>query len=173
MSSAEWRPFCIGLNVRKPLLCSAYASNKGNARRCTDMYIFIWWITNIRQYCQSDSNPDKVHLPYNSLASWWRHQMETFSALLVLCAGNSPVSGEFPSQRPEMRSFGVFFDLCLNKRLSKQSCGWWFETPSRSLWHPCNIKMRHFDSIRPIDEKHNTIPHNWFRGSFWDPDIRS
>ena len=37
--------------------------------------------------------------------SWWRHQMETFSALLALCAGNSPVTGEFPSQRPVTRSF--------------------------------------------------------------------
>ena len=72
--------------------------------------------------------------------SWWRHQMETFSALLVLCAGNSPVPGEFPSQRPVMRSFDVFFDLRLNKRLSKQSWGWWFETLSRSLWRHCNVK---------------------------------
>ena len=47
--------------------------------------------------------------------SWWRHQMETFSALLVFCAGNSLVTGEFPAQRPVTRSFGVFFDLCLNK----------------------------------------------------------
>ena len=46
--------------------------------------------------------------------SWWRHQMETFSALLALCAGNSPVISEFPSQRPVIRSFDVFFDLCLN-----------------------------------------------------------
>ena len=53
--------------------------------------------------------------------------MEIFSALLALCAGNSPVAGEFPSQRPATRSFGVFFDLRLNKRLSKQSWGWWFE----------------------------------------------
>ena len=45
--------------------------------------------------------------------------METFSALLALCAGNSPVSGEFPSQRPVTRSFDVFFDLRPNKRLSK------------------------------------------------------
>ena len=51
--------------------------------------------------------------------SWWRHQMETFSASLVLCAGNSPVTGEFPSQRPVTRSFDVFFDLRLNKQLSK------------------------------------------------------
>ena len=70
--------------------------------------------------------------------SWWRHQMETFSALLALYAGNSPVSGEFPSQRPVTRSFDGFFYLRLNKRLSKQSWGWWFETPSRSLWRRCN-----------------------------------
>ena len=52
---------------------------------------------------------------------WWRHQMETFSALLALCEGNSPVTGEFPSQKRVTRSFDVFFDLALNKRLSKQS----------------------------------------------------
>ena len=45
--------------------------------------------------------------------------METFSALLALCAGNSPVTGEFSTQRPVTRSFDVFFDLHLNKRLSK------------------------------------------------------
>ena len=65
---------------------------------------------------------------------WWRHQMETLSALLAICAGNSPVPGEFPAQRPVTRSFDVFFDLRLNKRLSKQPWGWWFETLSRSLW---------------------------------------
>ena len=70
--------------------------------------------------------------------AWWRHQMETFSALLALCAGNSPVPGELSSQRPVTRSFDVFFDLCLNKRLSKQSWGWWFETPSCPLWRHCN-----------------------------------
>ena len=41
--------------------------------------------------------------------SWWRHQMETFSALLAICAGNSPVLGEFSAQRPVTRSFDVFF----------------------------------------------------------------
>ena len=64
--------------------------------------------------------------------------METFSALLALCAGNSPVSGVFPSQRPVTRNFDVFFELCPNKRLSKQWWGWWFETQSRSLWRHCN-----------------------------------
>ena len=71
--------------------------------------------------------------------TWWRHQMETFSALLALCVGNSPVTGEFPSQRPVTRSFGIFFlNLRVNKRLSKQPWGWWFETPLRSLWRHCN-----------------------------------
>ena len=68
---------------------------------------------------------------------WWRLQMETFSALLAICAGNSPIPGEFPAQRPVTRSFDVFFDLRLKKQLSKQSWGWWFETLSRPLWrHP-------------------------------------
>ena len=54
--------------------------------------------------------------------------METFSALLAIFAGNSPVPGEFPAQRPVTRSFDVFLDLRRNKRLSKQPEGWWFET---------------------------------------------
>ena len=45
--------------------------------------------------------------------------METFSALLALCVGNSPAIGEFPTQRPVTRSFDDFFDLRLNKQLSK------------------------------------------------------
>ena len=64
--------------------------------------------------------------------------IQTFSALLAICAGNSPVTGEFPARRPVTRSFDVFFDLRLNKRLSKQPWGWWFETPLRPLWRHCN-----------------------------------
>ena len=60
-----------------------------------------------------------------------------FRVIGHLC-GNSLVTGEFPAQRPVTRSFDVFFDLRLNKRLSKQSRGWWFETPSRPLWRRCN-----------------------------------
>ena len=46
--------------------------------------------------------------------------MEIFSALLAICAGNSPVTGEFPTQRPVTRSFDVYFDLRPKERLSKQ-----------------------------------------------------
>ena len=143
---------------------------------------------------------------------WWRHQMETFSTLLAICAGNSPFPGEFPTQRPVTRSFDitlthndhggvsnhqshgcllnrlfrsrskktsklrvtclcagnspgtgefpaqkasyaenvsiwwrhhdVYFDLRPNKRLSKQSWGWWFETPSRPLWRHRNVSFQ-------------------------------
>ena len=76
--------------------------------------------------------------------TWWRHQMETFSALLAICAGNSPVPGEFPTQRPVTRSFDIYFDLRPNKRLSKQSWGWWFETLLPPLWHHRNDFVRTF-----------------------------
>ena len=69
--------------------------------------------------------------------------MKTFSALLALCAGNSLFTGEFPSQRPVTRSF----DLRLNKRLSTQSWGWWFETPSCPSWRHCNAFRSPDDAI--------------------------
>ena len=63
---------------------------------------------------------------------------ETSSASLALCEGNPPVTDGLPSQRPVTQSFGVFFDLRLNKSLAKQSRHRWFETSSRSLWRHCN-----------------------------------
>ena len=58
-------------------------------------------------------------MPSRSLGdAWWRHQLETFSELLILCTGNSPVTGDFPAQRPVTRNFDIFFDLHLNKPLS-------------------------------------------------------
>ena len=77
-----------------------------------------------------------------------RHQMETFSALLAICAGNWPVPGDFPAQRPVTRNIDVFFDLRPSKLLSTQSWGWWFETPPRPLWRPCNENGA-YNSLRP------------------------
>ena len=84
-----------------------------------------------------------IPAPMNSPSPpWWRHQMETFSALLAICARNSPVTGEFPAQRPVTPSFDGFFDLRPNKRLSKQSWGWWFETYLPPLWRHSNTNER-------------------------------
>ena len=55
------------------------------------------------------------HFTWSLDITWWRHLMETFSALLAPCAGNSLVTGEFRSQRPVTRSFDVFLNLRLNK----------------------------------------------------------
>ena len=86
---------------------------------------------------------NKIHVNGTAqwIVTWWRHQVETFSALLAHCAGNSPVTGEFLSQRPVKRGFDVFFDLRLNRRFSKQSWGWWLETLSRPLWRYCNVQV--------------------------------
>ena len=74
--------------------------------------------------------------------------MDTFSALLVLCEGNPPVTGGFPLQWPVTRSFDVFFDLRLNKRLSRQLRRRWFETPSPSLLRHC-IGPRYIYRLSP------------------------
>ena len=76
----------------------------------------------------------------------WIHIMMTssngniFRVTGPLC-GEFTGPGEFPTQRPVTRSFDVFFDLRLNKRLSKQPWGWWFETLSWSLWRQCNVQV--------------------------------
>ena len=71
---------------------------------------------------------------------------------------NSPHKGQ--------GSFDAFFDLGKNKRLSKQSWGWWFETPSRPLWRHCdelqnNLVARITYSVRMVymfvDVHHNTL----------------
>ena len=109
-------------------------------------YSNVTWchVTNYRQIDCFGFNrlaTTTASLFHITVHSWWRDQMETFSALLARCPGNSPVTREFPAQRPVTRSFDVFFDLRPNKRLSKQSSGWWFETPSCSLWRHCNVMM--------------------------------
>ena len=92
--------------------------------------------------CNTSTTPERSRLfMWRNPAqkkTWWRHQMETFSALLAICAGNSPVTGEYSAQTPVTLSFDVSFDLRLNKRLSKHPWGWWFETPSCPLWCHCN-----------------------------------
>ena len=87
--------------------------------------------------------------------AWWRHQMETFSALLDICAGNSPVPGEFPTQSPVTRNFDVFLDLRLNKRLSKQAWDWWFESISRPLWRHRNVRSLPSSAIWQEDLRSN------------------
>ena len=77
------------------------------------------------------------HIPINNhhddVIKW-----NIFRVTGPLC-GEFTGPGEFPAQRPVTRSFNVFFDLCLNKRLSKQWWGWGFGTQSCSLWRQSNV----------------------------------
>ena len=82
--------------------------------------------------------------------SWWRHQMQTFSALLAICARNSSVPGEFPARRPVTRGLNVFFDLHPYKRLGNQ---WWFETPPCSLRRHC----AHYPPPHTHTHTHTTV----------------
>ena len=88
---------------------------------------------------------------YNLIFTWYlwnathtlKVSMTTSSNGNIFCitgplCGEFTSPGEFPTQKPVTRSFDVFFDLRLNKRLSKQPWGWWFEMPSWSLWRQCN-----------------------------------
>ena len=133
-------------------------------------YIRQSGLVTIVNVCLSQETASRIVLPlphsnvhptwsldyYDMLAyvARWRHQMETFSALLAICAGNSPVPGEFPAQRPVTRSFDVFFDLHPNKRLSKQWWGWWFETPSCPLW-------RHRNEIHASQQRFSNLMSDW------------
>ena len=111
--------------------------------QCTYCYSICccpWFPFFLRPTVVGKKYSNSVAIPLvNKSLIWWRHQMETFPALLALCVGNSPVTGEFPIQKPVTWSFDVFFDLRLNKRLTKQWWGWWFETPSRPLLRHCNV----------------------------------
>ena len=81
------------------------------------IYLYrVWPISYKLFYLGALSTPQQ----HKATKPWWRHQMETFSALLAICAGNSPVTGEFPAHKPVTRGFDVFVDLRLNKRLSKK-----------------------------------------------------
>ena len=117
------------------------------------LYIYLFIYLCINKY--DVINDTLFHdLSCNRVHPWWRHQMETFSALLFLFAGNSPVTGGFPSERPVTMSFDVLCDLRLNKRLSKPSRCRWFETPSRSLikWIPNQITGN--DTLVPLEWRH-------------------
>ena len=90
----------------------------------------------------TEVSDDTMRLISMCVHSWWRHQMKTFSALLAICARNSPVPSEFPTQKPVTRCFDVFFDLRLNTQLSKESWGWWLGTQSHHyevivMYHCC------------------------------------
>ena len=93
-----------------------------NHRRC-DKVFFTWLLKHGACFTMMTSSNGNI-----------------FRVTGPLC-GEFTGPGEFPTQRPVTRSFDDFFDLRLNKPLSKQPWGWWFETLSRSLWRHRNANV--------------------------------
>ena len=110
-----------------------YTDNVCSSRQkqCFILEIVTWQPSSL---CQSITAPATRKLRMTMMTS---SNGNIFRVAGPLC-GEFTGPGEFPAQRPVTRSFDVFFDLRLNKRLSKQSWGWWFETPAWSLWRHRN-----------------------------------
>ena len=116
---------------------------------------FIWhWWTNLSEIIIATYifSFKKVHFKLSS-GNWRPFFSRAQCVMMTSSNGNifrvtGPLCGEFtgpgvfPTQRPVTRSFDVFFDLRLNKRLSKHSWGWWFETLPWSLWRHHNVTCR-------------------------------
>ena len=95
------------------------------------------WITNAKTSCPVMNDESLIGIMMTSSNG------NIFRVTGPLC-GEFTGPGEFPTQRPVTRSFDVFFDQHPNKRLSKRTWGWWFETLSRSLWRHCNVRSCHY-----------------------------
>ena len=134
-------PGCFNLSQYHGCWCPGSLRRQAVSKHLSHliMHKTIYAVNLMQKISMIGQNSKEYNMMKHEL-SWWRHQMETFSALLAICAGSSPVTGEFPAQRPVRRSFDVFFDLHLNKRLSEQWWSWWFETPSRPYWRHCSGK---------------------------------
>ena len=102
----------------------------------------LWWRHKHRPLDCSFRNVLKIATKKSQRLYYWPYVRESIGMMTSsngnifrvtgpLC-GEFTGPGEFPTKRPVTRSFDVYFDLRLNKRLSKQSWGWWLETLSWS-----------------------------------------
>ena len=121
----------------KNIDCNVKKISLNGSTRITTFY-GIWFVC----YTTNNSSALYIELPLIkfllSKFQWWRHQMQTFFRVTGRFCREFTGHQWIPLTKPVTRSFDVFFDLRLDKRLSIQSRGWWFETPSCSLWRHCN-----------------------------------
>ena len=134
LSWENWRHLCLGLNVFNIChFCLAVIMSTDTVRWISALLSFI---NTLPMMNSSDRFTERVYLMMTSSNG------NIFRVTGFLC-GEFTGPREFPAQRPVTRRFDVFFDLLPNKRCSKQRWGWWIETPSRSLWRHCNVRLWH------------------------------
>ena len=138
ISPAKWRPSCPGHNCSDELNHRYPVPFVNFWPACLNLKPPVGWHLIEFLLCRLTPLPS-THWSRNT---WWRHEMETFPALLTLCEGNPPVTGGFPH---EDQCRGALISSLTCKRLSKLSRCQWFEAPKRSLWrHRDNNGRRHF-----------------------------
>ena len=126
------------------------------------------WLSARLELLQSCSKPSVCRIRTLDLLPCDIVQMRMCYSSSMMTSSNGTIfritghlCGEFTgprtTQRPGTRSCDVFFDLRLNKWLSKQSWGWWFETLSRPLWRHCDAlilwlstEVKNVDDLEPV-----------------------
>ena len=144
---------CIGF------VCEFNGVNHMHVYACVRMYMSAWIFTSC---LRTSKKHDRIHVLLVWIQGIWNmgirpHCSDLWNSVsictpvyIMMTSSNGNIfrvtgplcrefTGEFPPQWPVTRSFDIFFDLCLIKRLSKPSWGWWFETPPRALWRHCNV----------------------------------
>ena len=150
-------------------------------RECTYFDATSFHIHSVDGIDRDAAQPGREDEPTHPSSPLWVHvvtvghglvhdDVETHDRLkyIIMTSSNGNifrVTGPLSAQRPVTRSFDVFFDLRLNKRLIKQWWGWWFETPSRPLW-------RHYNDVEPLYDiiiyaKIITKDTPWLTGELW------
>ena len=153
-----WGDICIRLEDVDGVCfrCSfPYVYSMVHVLCCVRQYKRIEAVVNGRYYV---AYPSLKYMPRSSFVMITSSSGNIFRVTGPLC-GEFTGPGEFPTQRPVTRSFDVFFDLRLNKRLSKHSWGWWFATLSWSLWRHHNVINGLLLEESPTDW--------WFRHNGW------
>ena len=157
---------CLNSPIRHPF--TEFTLRQGNAHRFSYKHT-----VNHRNFLDAERHnmvPSWYHVRHYAASVNFMYMMTSsngnISALLAIYAGNSPVTGEFHSQGPVTRSFDDFFDLGLNKRLSKQSWGWWCEMALRSLWRHRNENNQHVQHTPDLDMFSDDLPGSSYN-EFW------
>ena len=101
--------------------------------------VFPFALLGLYQQFIVDSWDTFALICYTGMLHWhWENHMHDDVIRWKHFPRNWPFVRGIHRPGPVTRSFDVFFDLRLNKRLNKQPWGWWFETPSWLLWRHCN-----------------------------------
>ena len=139
-TTSEWSTIMLIANVRLILEIWRYLLTPGDtrrnnnvvkmtSRRCFDVIMTFL----LRRESAGPQHPLTVQTPQR-----FTYMMTSSNGNIFRVTGH--LCGEFTGwQRPVTRSFDVFFDLHPNKRLSKHSWGWWFETAPCPLWRHSNV----------------------------------